>query len=186
MKEKILVLVYPGLGKTYTAENFANVIDFEQQFYTYIYDDSVKHLPLEQIKSDASKKTPNPEWPDNFIKGIDGALENNEIVITTFTPKVYDALCVGTHRENTRTILVFFDRDNFDELADRYRARGNTEEFIDRRKVDFQKVMQRFDDDETAEKVVVKAGGGLFVRCVNIARHQIDPRRRQKELFLMC
>jgi hypothetical protein len=61
MKKKILVLAYPGIGKTYTAEHYENVIDFEQQFYTYVYDDDIKRLPLDQIKLSGKTKRPNPE-----------------------------------------------------------------------------------------------------------------------------
>jgi len=158
MNEKILVLAYPGLGKTFTADHYANISDFEQQFYTYIYDDAVKNLPLEQIKSDMSKKTPNPDWPNNFIKGIGEELEKGKIVITTLIPKVYKALCVDTQYENTRIILVVFDKDNFEELADRFRARGNAEEFIERRRKDFPVVLEQFENAKNVEKVIAKSG----------------------------
>ena len=161
MKEKILVLVYPGLGKTYTAEHFANVIDFEQQFYTYVYDDSIKHLPLEEIKSSYSKKIPNPDFPGNYIKDIGKALENNEIVVTTFIPKTFQALINDANYEDTRIILVIPDKNNFEELADRFRARGNTEEFIEHRRIDLPKVIEQFDNAQNVEKVVVSGGGYL-------------------------
>ena len=58
MKQKTLVLAYPGIGKTYTAENYRNVMDFEQQHYVSIYDENIRHLPLEEIKGQARKRCP--------------------------------------------------------------------------------------------------------------------------------
>lgn len=161
MDERILILVYPGLGKTYTAEHFGNVSDFEQQHYMFIYDDDIKDLPLEQIKSDASRRKPNPDWPNNFVEAIDRELGRSEIVITTFIPKVYDALVNNAKYENTRIVLVVFDEDNFNELADRFRARGNTEEFVERRRLDFPRVIEQFNDAQNVEKIIINGGGYL-------------------------
>ena len=157
MDEKILVLVYPGLGKTWVAENFANVIDFEQQHYTFIYDDDIKDLPLEQIKSDASKRRPNPDWPNNFISGVNMALKSNDIVITTFIPKVYKAILSADY-QNVRIILATFNHENFEELAERFRARGNSEDFVERRRADFSIVNQLLQKDKTNEKIIVESG----------------------------
>ena len=49
MKQKILVLAYPGSGKTFPAENFENVSDLEFQHYRWDYGEH-KNLPLEKLK----------------------------------------------------------------------------------------------------------------------------------------
>ena len=165
--EKILVLVYPGIGKTYTAENYENVIDFEQQHYIYIYDEDIRHLPLEQIKGWASKRKPNPEWPQNYIGGIREQLEQGRIVITTFIPATYKALCEDAQYQNVRIILVVFNKDNFEELAQRFRERNNTEEFIERRRADFPIVVKIFEDAPNVEKVVVESGEYLADALIN-------------------
>jgi len=156
-KENILVLAYPGTGKTYTASNFENVMDFEQQFYTYVYDDNIKHLPLEQIKNSMTTKRPNPQWPTPFVKDLGEELPKNEIVIATFTPQVYEAVRDANY-PNTKIILAVFDQNNFEELADRFRARGNTEEFVDRRRVDFPVANEIFDNAEGVDKIVIRSG----------------------------
>lgn len=49
MDKHILVLAYPGTGKTYIADNYEDVSDIEFQHYRYDYG-NYKNLPLEQLK----------------------------------------------------------------------------------------------------------------------------------------
>lgn len=39
-----------GTGETELENRYDNVIDFDFQDYKYIYDESIRHLPLEQRK----------------------------------------------------------------------------------------------------------------------------------------
>ena len=167
MNPKILVLAYPGIGKTYMADNYENVIDFEQQHFISIYDEDIRHLPLEQIKGQTSKRKPNPDWPQNYVEGIRQELETGRIVITTFIPATYKALCEDAQYENVRIILAVFDPNSFEELAQRYRERNNTEEFIERRRADFPTSIKLFEEAPKVEKVVVKAGEYLADALIN-------------------
>ena len=156
--EKILVLAYPGIGKTYLAENFSNVVDFEMQRYAYTYDKDVLHLSFEKTKSMFDKRKPNLEWPGNLIKDIGEELKGDKVIVTCLIPKVYKALCEETDLADTRIVLVIFDKEGFGELIDRYRVRGNTEEYIGTRKADFANTVKLFEADSKNEKVIVKPG----------------------------
>lgn len=181
MKEKILVLAYPGIGKTYTVSNYQNVIDFEQQHYTYIYDEDIKDLPLEQIKNMPSKRQPNPDWPNNFIADIKPQLEKDKVVITTFISKVYQALCeiAKLQQQGVRVILVMFDKNNFEELANRFRERGSNELFIERRQEDFNEVTKLFENAEGVEKIVLSSGQYLADALIDHGL-QLKPGQGQK------
>ena len=45
--EKILIMAYMGTGKTELEKGYENVVDFDFQDYKYIYDEKIRHLPLE-------------------------------------------------------------------------------------------------------------------------------------------
>lgn len=96
MKQKVLVLAYPGAGKTYLAENFENVSDLEFQHYRWDYGEN-KHLPLEQLKG-CETKSVKPEWPDNFFKYMEEIIDESEITLvpmaTTLFP-ILDHLAAG-------------------------------------------------------------------------------------------
>ncbi len=92
MEEKVLVLAYPGSGKTYLAENYKNVIDLEFQHFRWDYGEN-KHLPLEQLKG-CEQKSVKTEWPENFFKyleekisgGGDSAGSNGNLIVSNFRP----------------------------------------------------------------------------------------------------
>ena len=46
MKNKILILAYMGTGKTELERRYNNVIDLDFQDYKYIYDESIRNLPV--------------------------------------------------------------------------------------------------------------------------------------------
>ena len=91
MKEKFLILAYPGLGKSWVAEHYKNVSDFEFQHYRYDYG-QYKNLPLEQLKGKTSLRTPNSEWPQNFFAALNSEIENVDIVMVPFSTTVINNL----------------------------------------------------------------------------------------------
>lgn len=138
MDKKILVLAYPGSGKTYLADNFNNVSDFEFQHYRYDYGE-YKHLPLEQLKGRTEIRTINPDWPNNYFKALDDELQNERIVLIPFASSLIEILDYLDSSKGVRIIFAIQNKDSFEKLADSFKKRGNTEEFIERRRNDFQK-----------------------------------------------
>lgn len=138
MKHKILVLAYPGSGKTYLADHYKNISDFEFQHYRYDYGEK-KHLPLEQLKGRTDIRTNNPGWPQNFFKALDNELENGRIVLVPFATSLLEILDYLEKSRETRIIFAIQNKDSFEQLEKNFRNRGNSEEFIERRKNDFYK-----------------------------------------------
>ncbi len=138
MKEKILVLAYPGIGKTYMAENFTNVSDFEFQHYRYDYG-KYKDLPLEQIKGRTEIRTDRPEWPQNFFKALEEELEKGRIVLVPFASSLFVVLDYLAKSKGVKVILAIQDKNSFEDIANKFRKRGNSEEFIERRRNDFKR-----------------------------------------------
>lgn len=161
MKDKILVLAYMGTGKTELAKNHNNIIDLDFQDYKYIYDESIRDLPLEKRKGSVSLRTENPEYPNNFINAIVKELEKEKIVLSPFIDHVFNAIDSNefkTKIKNIRIILVFPMPDNFEEYIERFKKRGNSEEFLLRRKKEFNLLVDMFNNasNEDYEKIIVK------------------------------
>lgn len=159
--EKILVMAYMGTGKTELANRYESVIDFDFQDYKYIYDESIRHLPLEQRKGSTNLRKENPDYPQNFIQDAIQELNLGKIVISPFIEhvyKAYDSLDFRKNVDNIRIILVFPREDNFLEYVERFKKRGNNEEFIERRRVEFPSLVTLFNEASEYEKILIKPG----------------------------
>lgn len=163
MENKLLVLAYMGTGKTELEKHYDNVIDLDFQDYKYIYDEAVRHLPLEQRKGQPSLRTENPNYPNNFITDALKELETGKVVVSPFIEHVFKAIDSDKFKRNatnTRVILVFPTSDNFEEYVDRFRKRGNSEEFILRRRREFPSLVNLFNNapSDKYEKITIKPG----------------------------
>lgn len=161
MKNKLLILAYMGTGKTELEYRYNNVVDLDFQDYKYIYDESIRALPLEQRKGQTSLRVENPEYPNNFINAILNELEKDKIVVSPFIEHVLKAIDSDNFEnnvKNTRIILVFPMSNNFDEYVDRFKKRGNNEEFILRREKEFTSLIELFEKATTDkyEKIIIK------------------------------
>ena len=159
--EKLLIMAYMGTGKTETEKRYLDVVDFDFQDYKYIYDESIRHLPLEQRKGSTNLRTENPEYPKNFINDALMYLNSGKIVISPFIEHVfraYDSYEFKEKIQDVRVILVCPTKDNFDEYVERFRNRGNNEEFIARRQAEFSSLVDLFNGAEGYEKIVMKPG----------------------------
>lgn len=157
-KDKFLILAYMGTGKTELERRYNNVIDLDFQDYKYVYDESIRHLPLEQRKGQTSLRTENPEYPNNFINAALKKLETGKVIVVPFIEYVFDAIDSDTFKRNaeqTRVILVFPGSDNFGEYVERFKRRGNGEEFIQRRRKEFPDLVKLFEESDY-EKILIK------------------------------
>lgn len=160
-KNRLLILAYMGTGKTELEHQYKNVIDLDFQDYKYIYDKSIRHLPLEQRKGQTSLRTENPNYPNNFINAVLTEFEQGKIVVSPFIEHVFQAIDSDAFKRNakdTRIILAFPMSDNFEEYVERFRKRGNGEEFIARRRKEFASLVELFNNasNEDYEKIVIK------------------------------
>ncbi len=138
MVGNILVLAYPGCGKTFVAENYNDVSDFEFQHYRYDYG-KYKELPLEKLKGRTEIRTPKEDWPNNFIKDLEKELKKRKCVLVPFATSLIPYL-EYFEKQNIRIIIAIQSKDSFDDLIETLKKRGNDFEFIERRKNDFLKV----------------------------------------------
>lgn len=137
MKQKILVLAYPGSGKTFLAENFENVSDLEFQHYRWDYGEH-KKLPLEKLKGRKDLRTNNPDWPNNFFKLLDEELNKNNIILVPMATSLFERL-EYLQSQNVRIIFAIPTKEQFEKVLSIYQNRGNDKQFIEKRANDFKK-----------------------------------------------
>lgn len=136
MDKKILVLAYPGTGKTYIADNYADVSDIEFQHYRYDYGE-YSNLPLEKLKGRTDIRTQKKEWPNNFFKFLEEELEKTKCVFVPMSTSIFPILDYLANEKNVRIIFAIQSEDSLSSMTKTYKQRGNSEEFIERRKNDF-------------------------------------------------
>ena len=156
---KLLIMAYMGTGKTELEKRYENVVDFDFQDYKYVYDESIRHLPLEQRKGSTKLRTENPNYPENFLQDAVKLLNEEKVVVSPFIDHVfnaYDSFCISSQVEDLRVILVCPRRDNFDEYVERFKQRGNSKEFIARREKEFSDLVDLFCKADGYEKIVMQ------------------------------
>lgn len=136
MNKHILVLAYPGTGKTYIAENYSDVSDLEFQHFRYDYG-SYKNLPLEQLKGRTDIRTLKPEWPNNFFEFLERELEKTKCVLVPFATSLLPVLDYLSNEKNVRVIFAIQEKNMFESIVQTYKQRGNSDEFVERRRKDF-------------------------------------------------
>lgn len=159
--EKILVLAYPGSGKTELEKQYENVVDFEHQDFRYVYDESIRHLPLELRKGSTDLRKDNPEWPENFLTNALKELDEGKIVVSPFVKTVYDAYNSEYFKEkakDVKTILVCPRLNEFEDYIERFKRRGNSDNFIARRKSEIAAVIELFENARDCQKIVLESG----------------------------
>lgn len=151
--KKILILAYPGTGKTFLAEHYNNVSDMEFQHYRWDYGE-FKHLPLEQLKGKKYIRKPNPNYPSNFFVDLKKEFNRSDIVLV---PMATSILKEVTRLKNVRILLVIKEKDAFNDLIEIYKIRNNNEDFINSRTNDFEK-FYKIVQDSNYEKIFLKKG----------------------------
>ena len=120
---KNIIAGFPGVGKSTAAKNKDWMfLDMESSDYHWVIDDD-------------GNKTCNPEWPINYVDAIIEAAHDN------MSPQIY--ILISTHNE----VLAELDKRHIyynavlpkskDIYLQRYRERGNTEEFIEKLDANF-------------------------------------------------
>jgi len=125
MKGKV-ISVFAGLGKTTVGKKYPNVCDLMSSPYRCDYS-NISICDYEKMKYD-SARTPNREWPNNYLKAILAAMENYDIVLVPSSLDVRTLLL-----ENNIPFLFVLpssDSKTREKLLQRYKDRGNNEELI--------------------------------------------------------
>lgn len=159
--QKLVIIAYMGTGKTWLADKYDSIVDFDHQDYRYIYDESIKNLPLEQRKGNDKLRTLNPLYPKNFINEALKLLNEGKILVSPFIDHVYEAYKSTEFQSSAldvKVVLVCPRRIDFEEYRHRFAKRGNSPEFISKREREFSDLVDIFENEQKFDKILISKG----------------------------
>lgn len=167
MAEGIILSGFGGVGKTSLANKYKNVIDLESSLFKYVVgDDAAENFESQKGRKDRKL---NKNYPENYIAAIKDACKH------------YDIVCV---RYNGDMKVDFYDtyglnyivccptKEAYEGYVERFRNRGNPEEWIKKNQKLFKIAYRRclkfkgekifLDKNETLESALLKRGYKLL------------------------
>ena len=157
----IIISGFGGVGKTFLAKKYKNVVDLESSPYKYYYSD-VKTVDYEKLKG-CKNRTIRKEWPENYINAIKKALTEYDIVCVRYNGDeevdFYDTYGLDY-------IVCYPTKSAYKKYIKRFKDRGNSKAWIEKNKVYYETAYQRcknfkgkkilLHDDETLEDALIK------------------------------
>lgn len=135
----IIISAFPGTGKTYFYEKYKNsdikVLDSDSSNFSWIKD-----------KNGNNTTKRNPDFPQNYINHIKENIGKADIIFVSSHDIVRKAL----YDNGIKYIVAYPDNDCKDEYLERYRNRGNTEEFINMMNKNWDKFINGMKNDKGA------------------------------------
>lgn len=155
----MVIAGFAGIGKTTLAKKYKNVIDIESSLYKW--DNSgLEDVPVEARKG--MKRNENKEWPLNYINEIKDKIEKYDIVLVWIKS---DALELY-EKYNIKYTLCYPEEKALPLYIQRYRTRGNSEEYINKVINSFEKTKKQF-DEKNVDKIILKANETLEDYLIN-------------------
>lgn len=160
----IVIVGFGGIGKTELAKKYENIIDLESIFWKWQY--SEKYTNIEEYKS-CKNRIQNTNFPQNYIEAIKENQKKYDIVLTAYNTTICECL-----KENEVSFLLCYpDKEAKDIYIERYRKRGNNENFINKNIESFEEAVDILDKrmetkiilhgNETLEEYLIKNGYNL-------------------------
>ncbi len=123
----MIIAAYAGVGKTWFAQNVPDAKDLASMPYQYfIQEDMKSNEEVEALKA-APYLVTNPLFPDNYIAEI---LKYEKIFTYVLIPPIFPVLMNLSRYYGNSYILCYPSIDCKDAYIERYRKRGNSEEFF--------------------------------------------------------
>ncbi len=140
----VIISAFAGVGKTYVGKHYPNVLDLESTYFKWL-ENGISHLTEEKRKG-LKNRTLNPLWPQNYIDEILRQKDKYDIVL----------IQLSHPRLKNEQIFKFFDKNNieyfvarpqksgWEYIESRLRERGNSPEFIEEVKANFDVFIKEF------------------------------------------
>lgn len=123
MKKGMIIAGFSGVGKTELSKKYKNAIDLDSA--EFVYDDSnMLHIPFEQRKGE--KRTPNPDWPNNYIDAIKMAVKEYDFVLVWDREDIIEEY----FKNKIEFTLCYPVKEDLPYYIERFKNRGNSEKYI--------------------------------------------------------
>lgn len=145
----IVISGFPGIGKSYITKNKMGIdlsmADSDSSLYSWIYEDGKK------------TETRNPEFPKNYIDHILELIKDGvDIIFVSSHKNVREAMTEA----GIEYITVYPDKSLKYEYIERFKARGNDNEFIKFINDNWDRFI---DDIEESEEYPIKLNSGTYL-----------------------
>ena len=161
-----IIAAFAGVGKSFIGKKYENILDLESTYYKWL-ENGVANLTEEERKGNKNRVL-NPNWPQNYIAEILKQKDNYDIVLIQLShERLKNEQIFEYFNENK--IEFYVARPNLSGwkyIEDRLRTRGNTEEFINQVKDNFEIFIEEFskpqynqiiiEDGEFLENALIK------------------------------
>ena len=162
----MVIAGFAGIGKTTLAKKYKNVVDIESSLYKW--DNSgLEDVPVEARKG--MKRNENKEWPLNYINEIKDKMEKYDIVLVWIKPDVLELY----EKYNIKYTLCYPKEEALPIYEQRYRDRGNSEEYINKVINSFEKTKKKF-DEKNVDKIILKGNETLEDYLINVGVKLIE------------
>lgn len=165
----MIVSAFAGVGKTTLAQKYSSdVIDLESGNYRWLNSDGTE-------QSKGTQRVPNPRFPINYLEAIKAANQKYKVVLISqheVIRKCLDAVKLDY-------ILAYPDMGMKEEFIERYRKRGNNENFIRLISTEWEKWIQALDNVQTHNKIVLQQGQYLTDYVVELGLEEYKEHEEQ-------
>ncbi len=122
--EKVIIAGFAGVGKTFLAKKYKNVIDLESSRFVYDYS-NVPETEYEKMKG-TKNRIPNKNFPENYINAIFDSLKKYDVILLWLTPDMLQLY----EQHNIKYSICYPSEKAFESYVERYKSRGNNDEWI--------------------------------------------------------
>ena len=134
-KRKIIILAFPGSGKSYLIKKYKNVVDNDFCYFKFLYDKPAREMTEEELESRKGNKeieTLNPDYPNNLIKSTLEDVKKNIVLIplSMGTYKIFKELHTNKKLSDIEVFMIYPSKKDFKDFITRYKKRGNSDVFM--------------------------------------------------------
>jgi len=116
-KQGVVICGFPGIGKSYLAKRHKNVVDLDLGDFQFLnYDHSKSRADLR----------PNPNFPQNYCEAVLNSKEKYDFVLACYSGELWQFL----QSKGIEFFLAIPKKTGWRYLEERFKARGNDDEFI--------------------------------------------------------
>lgn len=144
MKNTRIISAFPGCGKTYCFNKYngsgMKILDSDSSNFSWIKDENGNNT-----------KERNPEFPNNYINHIKENIGKVDIIFVSSHKVVRDAL----KDNDIKYILVYPILASKIQFINRYKGRGNDENFINFISSNWENFIEEMQQEEYPDKVII-------------------------------
>ena len=167
----MIVSAFAGVGKTTLAKKYnKDVIDLESGNYKWLENDGTE-------ASKGERKSPNPNYPINYLEAIKKANSQNKVVLISQHEIIRK--CLDTVKLDY--IIVYPDKSMKEEFIQRYKNRGNSENFIQLISKEWDNWITALDAIDNHKKIVLQKGQYLSDYAVELGLEVVAEKKEEKQ-----